>query len=281
MKKTIAIIVFAIVAFGFTTQLSAQAALDKNPNEGLYEQNATGFQRPMAYTSIREADVMWRKRIWREIDFRQKMNQVFFYPTETHYNWTNFITILMEAMKSGEIQAYQVDPQKDQLDTPYRYDAIKDQYFEKPEVDDDGNPVLDKETGEPLIKKTYDVVKKLRIMEDWYFDKQRSELKVQILAICPTMVDEGGNSEGLFWVSYNHNTREILAKSNFFNSANPGAPKNYDEIFMKRMFDSYIYKEENPYDRKINHYAQGEAALWESERIKQEIIDFEQNLWEY
>ena len=280
MKKIIAIIVFAIVAFGFATQLSAQAALDKNPNEGLYEQNATGFQRPMAYTSIREADVMWRKRIWREIDFRQKMNQVFFYPTETHYNWTNFITILMQAMENGEIQAYEVDPNKDQLDTPYRSDEIKNKYFEKTQLDDDGNLIVD-ENGDPLITKSYDVVKKLRIMEDWYFDKQRSELKVQILAICPTMVDSQGNSEGLFWVSYNHNTREILAKSNFFNSANPGAPKNYDEIFMKRMFDSYIYKEENPYDRKINHYAQGEAALWESERIKQEIIDFEQNLWEY
>ena len=280
MKKIIAIIVFAIVAFGFATQLSAQAALDKNPNEGLYEQNATGYQKPMAYTSIREADVMWRKRIWREIDFRQKMNQVFFYPTETHYNWTNFITILMQAMENGDIQAYEVDPNKDQLDTPYRSDEIKNKYFEKTQLDDDGNLIVD-ENGDPLITKSYDVVKKLRIMEDWYFDKQRSELKVQILAICPTMVDAQGNSEGLFWVSYNHNTREILAKSNFFNSANPGAPKNYDEIFMKRMFDSYIYKEENPYDRKINHYAQGEAALWESERIKQEIIDFEQNLWEY
>lgn len=280
MKKIIAIIVFAIVAFGFATQLSAQAALDKNPNEGLYEQNATGYQKPMAYTSIREADVMWRKRIWREIDFRQKMNQVFFYPTETHYNWTNFITILMQAMENGDIQAYEVDPNKDQLDTPYRSDEIKNKYFEKTQLDDDGNLIVD-ENGDPLITKSYDVVKKLRIMEDWYFDKQRSELKVQILAICPTMVDDQGNSEGLFWVSYNHNTREILAKSNFFNSANPGAPKNYDEIFMKRMFDSYIYKEENPYDRKINHYAQGEAALWESERIKQEIIDFEQNLWEY
>lgn len=281
MKKIIAIIVIAIVALGFSTQLSAQAALDKNPNEGLYEQNATGYQRPMSYPTIREADVMWRKRIWREIDFRQKMNQVFFYPTETHYNWTNFITILMDAMKAGDIQAYKVDPQKDQLDTPYVYDEIKDQYFEKPELDDDGNVVLDKETGEPIIKKTYDVVKKLRVMEDWYFDRQRSQLMVQILAICPTMVDEQGNSEGLFWVSYNTNTREILAKSNFFNSANPGAPLNYDEIFMKRIFDSYIYKEENPYDRKINAYAQGEDALWESERIKQEIIDFEQNLWEY
>lgn len=279
MKKIIAIIVIVIVALGFSTQLSAQAALDKNPNEGLYEQHATGYQRPMAYPTIREADVMWRKRIWREIDFRQKMNQVFFYPTETHYNWTNFITILMNALESGDIQAYEVDLNKDQLDRPFRYEQVKD-LFEKVETDDDDNPIIGSD-GNPMTKKSYEEVKKLRIMEDWYFDRQRSQLMVQILAICPTKVDDQGVPEPMFWVSYNTNTREILAKSNFFNSANPGAPLNYDEIFMKRIFDSYIYKEENPYDRKINLYAQGEDALWESERIKQEIIDFEQNLWEY
>lgn len=222
---------------------------------------------------------MWRKRIWREIDFRQKMNQVFFYPTETHYNWTNFITILMNALESGDIQAYEVDLDKDQLDTPFRYEQVKDK-FEKVETDDEDNPIIGPD-GNPMTKKSYDEVKKLRIMEDWYFDRQRSQLMVQILAICPTKVDDQGVPEPMFWVSYNTNTREILAKSNFFNSANPGAPLNYDEIFMKRIFDSYIYKEENPYDRKINTYAQGEDALWESERIKQEIIDFEQNLWEY
>ena len=47
------------------------------------------------------------------------------------------------------------------------------------------------------------------------------------------------------------------------------------------MFDSYIYKEENIYDRSIQEYAQGVDALLESERIKQSIIDFEQYLWDY
>ena len=47
------------------------------------------------------------------------------------------------------------------------------------------------------------------------------------------------------------------------------------------MFDSYIVKEENMYDRYINSYALNIDALFESERIKDEMFDFEQSLWEY
>jgi hypothetical protein len=50
---------------------------------------------------------------------------------------------------------------------------------------------------------------------------------------------------------------------------------------MKRLFNSYIYKEENVYDRRIAEYAQGLDALLESERIKNDLLDFEQNLWQY
>jgi hypothetical protein len=47
------------------------------------------------------------------------------------------------------------------------------------------------------------------------------------------------------------------------------------------MFDSYIIKEENVYDRKINQYSTGVDALLEAERIKMDIFNFEHDLWEY
>ena len=48
---------------------------------------------------------------------------------------------------------------------------------------------------------------------------------------------------------------------------------------MKRMFSSYIYKEENVYDRPINEYATGIDALMESERAKNSLLEFEESLW--
>ena len=280
MKRIILLIVI-LAGFGYVTKVDAQGILNVNPNEGLYEQGGNGYYTPMQYPAIREADVMWRKRIWRAIDFRQKMNQVFYYPTETHYNWTNFIQIILDGMNAGTIQAYVYDPYKDELNDPISYtefmakrsDTIKDDNTGEVMYDTDGKPIIDEFNTES--------VKILRIMEDWYFDRQRSQLMVRILAIGPVMVRDDGTPEQLFWVSYNDNTRELFAKSNFFNRDNPGAALNYDQVFMMRMFDSYIYKEENPYDRRINDYAKMEKALYESERIKQEIIDFEQNLWEY
>lgn len=56
---------------------------------------------------------------------------------------------------------------------------------------------------------------------------------------------------------------------------------SYDDIFLQRIFSSYIYKQENVYNRTIAGYTAGLEALLESEKIKQEIFDYEQFLWEY
>ena len=278
--KRISLLIVILAGFLGFTKLDAQGILNINPNEGLYEQGGTGFYKPMQYPTIREADVMWRKRIWRAIDFRQKMNQVFYYPVETHYNWNNFIQIILDGMKEGTLQAYKYDINKDQLDFPISYDEFM--IARSDTVKDEETGVVLYDNGSPIIEQfDRESVKILRIMEDWYFDRQRSQLLVRILAIGPVMIKKDGTTEQLFWISYNDNTRELFAKSNFFNRDNPGAALNYDQVFMMRLFDSYIYKEENPYDRKIIDYANGVKALYESDRIKQELIDFEQNLWEY
>ena len=126
-------------------------------------------------------------------------------------------------------------------------------------------------------------VMRLRVKEDWYFDKQRSQMMVRIIALCPVLIVEKDGkefSQPLFWISYAQ-ARKVLAKAEVFNRQNSAEKRTYDEIFWKRMFDSYIIKEENVYDRKINQYSTGVDALLESERIKMEIFNFEHDLWEY
>jgi hypothetical protein len=51
---------------------------------------------------------------------------------------------------------------------------------------------------------------------------------------------------------------------------------------LQRRFSGYIVAESNVYDdRSINQYKMGPSQIFEAERIKNEIFNFEQDLWEY
>ena len=286
MKKLFVIIGFLGISLFCMPEISAQFLTDQSFVDGIYVDNATGVKEPMPLPTIREADVMWKKTIWREIDFNQKMNQGFYYPVAPHQNWQNLITVLMNGLKSGEITAYADEKvATGELINPISLSKIEENTTNRGtthRLNDETGEYEDVEYTETL--KPEDVTR-CRVKEVWYFDKQRSQMMVRIIAICPVrMVDDGkGNKapEPLFWVPYNNATRALLAKSPFFNRGNSSAQLSYDEVFIKRMFDSYIYREENMFDRNINSYAKGVAALKESERIKQSIVDFEQQLWEY
>lgn len=274
MKKLIfaaAVLLFSLV---LDFSMSAQETADKPYNDGLYKGKSTGIKKIMPYPEIREADIMWRKRIWREIDFRQKINLAFYYPRNPHDNWRCFIDVIFDALDEGRCTAYEVST-TGELITPVDYEELRKK------LDITKHVVLEDREGDTTIYFQSQNVKWLRLMEDWYFDAQRSQLMVRIEAFCPVYLDDDNQPNEMCWIPFNDSTRRVLAEAPVFNRNNPHARLSYDELFWKRMFDSYIYKEENIYDRDISTYAPGLDAMFESERIKQSIIDFEQDLWEY
>lgn len=239
--------------------------------------------KPIPYPAVRKGDMMWSKRIWREIDMRQKINQPFYYPLEAHNNWRNFITVIMDALKEGSITAYDKN-NTDEFLVPLTYQEIISRQidtahrtFQRP------YPPYDE--YDTVIYSEFDPMKvtRIRIKEDWYFDKERSQMLVRILGICPVMIkvrNDQEYAEPLFWI-YFPEARPVLGHAEVFNRFNDASRRSYDDLFMKRFFSSYIYKEQNVYDRRISEYAQGLDALLEAERIKNELLNFEQNLWEY
>ncbi len=254
-----------------------------NPIDGLYQDRGVENRVPMPLPSVRKADIMWSKRIWREIDFRQKMNNVFYFPTTPHQNWKSFITVIMDALKQGKITAYDVSL-TDELLVPITYNEIIARQT------DTVHETLRRTTPpfneyDTTIINTFDPtqVMRLRLKEDWYFDSKRSQMLVRIEAFCPVMIkDRDGQqvSVPLFWVSY-ADARKVLANALAFNPDNSAMRLSFDDIFIKRLFDSYIIKEQNMFDRHINAYATGAEAIRESQRIKREMFNFEQYLWQY
>lgn len=288
MKKLFVILGLIGISLFFVPKASAQNFFEEETAtvDGLYDETATGVKAPMPIPSVREADVMWKKTIWREIDFRQKMNHGFYYPEEPHKRLKNLYTVLKDALSDPTtgVIAYKDETITGELVDPITWSEIVEKTTGMQtvnEYDDYGNIIGTKEVKSEMSAGD---VKRCQIKEEWYFDRQRSQLLVKIIAICPIRMVERNDTyvpERLFWVPYDENLRKVLADAPFFNRKNSAARLSYDEVFLKRVFDSYIIREDNVFDRNINEYAKGVEALYESERIKQTIIDYEQNLWEY
>lgn len=282
-KILISIGVFLLGMAGALT--SSGQVLDATPRDGVYDRTAIKEVKPIPYPYLREADVIWTKRLWRVIDLREKMNQPFYFPENPQNNWRSFAQILWDGLKEGTITAYNADID-DQFTSPLTFKEVQAKV-----ESEDSTLVPDPDNEDQMIYKkvtttfTSADVKKILIKEDYFFDRQRSEFQVRILGICPVIrnivkgVDMG--DKRLFWV-YFPECRDLLAQNEMFNLKNGAAGRlTYDDVFMKRMFSSYIMKEENVYDRAILEYAKGLDALLESEKAKNALFEFESNLWEY
>lgn len=123
----------------------------------------------------------------------------------------------------------------------------------------------------------------------WYFDKRQGEMKYRLQGICPLAPEakdsgkEGVQPIELFWI-YFPAAREVLHASYAFNDKNSAMPISFDNLLNSRRFNAVIFQEENVYgDRKIETYLKDNAQmeLLESERIKEKIRNFEQDMWNY
>lgn len=267
----------AIVGTCFLLQNTLAQEVEQLP----WQQRDRKDMRPLDYEYQREADVFWSKKIWRIIDTRQKMNKPFAYPPRP------LIQIIHEAALRGEIKVYDpsvenADQFKKVMDTAevarigVRTDtAVQADVY-------DPNKEVTVISNSPL---TWEKITKYRVKEVWFFDTKTSSMQVRIIGIAPVMedYDEQGNYRGdmtMYWV-YFADLRNLLAKEEVFNPQNDWQHISWDDLFNMRMFESYIYKESNVYDRNIQEYASGTDALLESDRIKQSLFETEHDLWEY
>ncbi len=285
MKKILVLVFITILVMGVKLNSKAQV-LEGPPRDGIYDRTTIKDMQPIPYVPLREADIIWSRRIWRTVDLKEKMNQPFYYPVTPQNGWQSFSTIILDAMKEGSITGY--SPASDQFLNPITYKELmstmerKRAYKNLPR-NDGSDATYDTTILEQFFPGD---VKKFKIKEDWVFDKQRSQMEGRILGIglIRDKYDDNNVIQGdelICWV-YFPECRKVLATKEQFNLNNGTAARlSYDDVFMKRMFSSFIYKEENVYDRTIGEYAAGVDALLEAEKAKTKLFEFEQSLWEY
>ncbi|HJY23935.1 MAG TPA: gliding motility protein GldN, partial [Hanamia sp.] len=263
------------------------------PNDAI-ERNLVRDRMPLEYENIREDDAVYRQKVWREIDTREKMNLPFRYSADDDNGNQRFISILFKAIQDGPdnggVTVFSgID---DRFTTPLTVGevakVVAGESVTVPITDSLGNIVSYKTTAAEV---NLDSFYKFRIKEEVIFDKESSRLFWRILGIAPVknVITSSGVNLGeteLFWVYY-PDMRPIFAKYEVYNGKNYGARMSWEELFESRMFYGRIIKStlDNPYDQylktqmglKDNTILQ----LLEGDAIKNKIFDYEQNLWSY
>jgi gliding motility associated protien GldN len=247
------------------------------PLDGIVERKTILEKEILPWEPVRESDVMWSKRVWRVIDVREKMNLPFIYPEEP------FFSILMKGVQDSSLRAFKTDNDK----FWYKMSAQEVQTIgSRVDTITQVDPITYETKIRVVISKINpEDIKRYRIKEEWFFDKQYSTMKVRILGIAPLrdVTDDAGNflfEQALFWVRY-PDCREVFGRHRVFIDGNDSNPMSWEDLFELRRFSSYVSKESNVHNRRLQDYMQGIDILLEGEKIKQEIFNYEHDLWSY
>lgn len=256
--------------------------------DNAFDKSGLTSRTPLIYEHLRWDDALYAEKVWRELDLREKMNRVFQYEATDDNGSQMFINMLLKAVNTGEVTAFT----DDRFTTPMSLPEIQQlttgsaDTVAQTSPDDPTKVIRYVVTRASFDAKT---VTKIRLKEEWVFDRESSRMFVRILGICPlkTVFAPNGREMGvsqMFWIYY-PDLRPTLTKYEVYNPKNMGQSRmTWEELFESRMFSSYIVKStiDNPGNKFIKSYVKdGILALLEGENIKEKIFNFEQDLWSY
>jgi hypothetical protein len=152
------------------------------------------------------------------------------------------------------------------------------------------------------------------VKEDWYFDKELSVFEKRIICIAPvaryTYSDQATTTERgdllvynklgkayrfdngfeeyteqweereMFWL-YFPELRNVIVNYFVYNDKNDSDRMSYDELFLLRYYSGQIYKSSNRYDQEVQDYRHGVDALYEAEKFKDKMRNWEHDVWNF
>ena len=293
MKNVLSIVVFLLMGLGAFAQNPVtpvradsvkKTKIKTPPKDGFTVRADVDSNVMVPYADVREEDVYYAKRIWREVDLRDTINSVL------RAEDAKLIDILLEAVANEELTVYSnKDTTAGKLledNDSFKIALTAQEALANARGLTEG--VADSTTGkiaDPTLRRLRsEEFMKYRIKEDWILDTKRSIFEPRIVGIAPMKMVEG-NWQPVFWVYYN-DARELLSKKRMVNPGNDASTLSFDDFFVRRLFSSYVVKQTNPGNKNIVDILgltdpKDIRKLQESEAIKKTLADFEQSLWEY
>jgi gliding motility associated protien GldN len=250
------------------------------------------------YAKVAPEDVVYTKRVWREIDLRDRGNEILNSPK------VNLVGIIYDAVNNGELDLYSSDDESFK-GNPISANKGNDPKATKSSTADTAFLGVNPGTNEVNRANNEFFVASfttIRVKEDWILDIKRGIFEPRIVGVAPvridvkTAVDNNGNpvvdpatnkvradtvKSVVGWLHFD-DLREILVKHKIANNQNDNSGINFDDVFVRRLFYSNITKISNSADNRIEDIIfNPKERLLESERYKKYLADFEQGLWEY
>ncbi len=232
---------------------------------------------PLAFPAVREADIMYEKRVWRVIDTREKINQPFRYPEQSLFS------IIEAGIENGAITPF--SPEDDQFSRAESASTTLRRFNQIDTVE-----IIDPVSGISRLQVVEnpfnpDNIVRWRVQEVWYFDTRYSTMRVRILGLAPLLESRGEDGTTvryetpMFWINYAE-ARPWLAQYAIPEWETDHSVQSWEDLFEMRRFSSYIYQENDMMGRRLKDYLSGPDLLQRSEQIEQEIHHFEADVWE-
>lgn len=253
---------------------------------------------PLEYGFIEDKDILRSMVVWEIIDMNDKINQPFYYNSDGLVSQNKSLyQLLLDGINSGKIkevyddEMFTVRLSPEQIQQRMSRVVTSDWLIDKI---NSGETISeeDKRAGTDIYETKTEQVRLLKIKGMWYIDRRDGQMKYRLLGIAAmgpdpqTMGQQFADKDeliDLFWVFY-PDAREITANATVFNNKNLSSDISFDDILNARRFSSIIYKSENGMGNGvIKDYIpdDAEAQLEESERIKNQILEMENDMWNY
>ncbi len=294
-KTTIFVLLITIsqVAFG---QNEERNFFDKMGRVRLQTHQIDEATDTITIINHRYEDIAWSRTIYRIIDMREKQNFQLYFPTRPTENYKSLFRIMLDAIADG-INVYKRNPRDimpdfdnilsgEELSHTFAYD----EYPENNLIQIDSlteEITINKDQYMRYIKNQL----KFLVQEVIFFDTHTSRLYTKIIAIAPLYPLHPDNmvknntmaffkNSVLCWFAFDE-FRPYLKQQNIIPNGNDMQQTTYDDFFAQKLYSSYILGESNMYSRMLLELELAPEVLKaEQKRIQDELMNFEQDLWE-
>lgn len=318
MKKYSIIIAFLALTLSANAQHKINSFFDEKGSVAL---ESTELQEDTVITIFhRRDDVVYRRTIYRIIDLRYKQNFQLYFPTNmSDPYYKSLFGVMLNAICEGlPVYAKPMDislnPHLENEPLPrnaiaplletgngdgnvggFDLGAVEGMegidmaaLGQTPSVlayDSVNDKMTVTEYYDQFVRNQY----KFLIREIIFFDRHYSRLYSSIEAIAPMYAPKSDADNAYdavyqqvcFWVPFKE-FRKYLKNNYIITNSNASKRITFDEFFAKKLYTSYIVGEDNMYDRVVPQYLKTEAGIKkEQARIANDLLNFEQDLWEY